>query len=372
MSLNRFVVNWQPILCVLALVTTCVSPSWAQDARSEQFQTLFDEWKLVLKELRDTYAEYHIAPDSELDRLSEQFNRAVERGELLMPKLRDAGIASYNASPNADRELTRFLLSLAMDNIEKDRYEDAKLITDALLAGNVDEKVIYDLAGTVAFAMNDFDTAETHLKEAEALGVLSKGADYLPLVEECKTAWAKEQEIRQAEAEADDLPRVKLQTSKGDIVLELFENEAPDTVGNFVNLVEKGFYDGLTFHRVLPNFMAQTGCPKGDGTGDAGYKIYCECYQENHRNHFRGSLSMAKGNQRDTGGSQFFLTFVPTAHLNGQHTVFGRVIEGLDVLAEIQRRDPSKPEDSAIEPDKIVKAEVLRKRDHEYSPNKVR
>ena len=81
---------------------------------------------------------------------------------------------------------------------------------------------------------------------------------------------------------------------------------------------------------------------------------------------------MAKGNQRDTGGSQFFLTFVPTAHLNGQHTVFGRVIEGLDVLAEIQRRDPSKPEDSAIEPDKIVKAEVLRKRDHEYSPNKVR
>jgi len=154
-------------------------------------------------------------------------------------------------------------------------------------------------------------------------------------------------------------------------VVELFENEAPETVGNFISLVSSGFYDGLSFHRVLENFMAQGGCPKGDGTGGPGYNIYCECYESNHRNHFRGTLSMAHAG-RDTGGSQFFITFLPTPQLNGRHTAFGRVIEGMDVLSKIQRRDPEKPADAAKTPDKIEKAEVIRKRDHQYLPNKVR
>ena len=110
--------------------------------------------------------------------------------------------------------------------------------------------------------------------------------------------------------------------------------------------MEKKFYDGLTFHRVIPGFMAQGGDPKGDGTGGPGYTIPDECYQENHRNHFRGSLSMANTGQRDTGGSQFFLTFVPTAHLDGKHTVFGRVIEGMDVLAKLQRCEPGGTENA--------------------------
>ena len=76
-------------------------------------------------------------------------------------------------------------------------------------------------------------------------------------------------------------------------MMELFENEAPQSVANFIHLVENKFYDGLKFHRVLPNFMAQGGCPKGDGTGGPGWKIFCECHQENHRKHFRGRLSMA-------------------------------------------------------------------------------
>ena len=143
----------------------------------------------------------------------------------------------------------------------------------------------------------------------------------------------------------------------------------PGTVGNFISLVERAFYDDLTFHRVLPGFMAQGGCPVGDGSGDPGYKIYCELDKDNYRKHFRGSLSMAHAG-RDTGGSQFFLTFLPTPFLNGKHTVFGRVIEGLDVLAKIQRRDPSSTE-PLPEPDRIIKAVVVRKRDHEYAPKKV-
>ncbi|MHC4403606.1 MAG: peptidylprolyl isomerase [Planctomycetota bacterium] len=164
------------------------------------------------------------------------------------------------------------------------------------------------------------------------------------------------------------MPRVLLKTSKGDVVVELLENEAPQAVANFVSLVESGFYDGLAFHRVLPGFMAQGGCPKGDGTGGPGYNIYCECHAANHRKHFRGSLSMAHAG-RDTGGSQFFLTFLPTSHLNGRHTVFGRVIKGFEVLEKLQRRSPSDPGPKPA--DKIVKAQVLRKRDHAYEPTKV-
>jgi cyclophilin family peptidyl-prolyl cis-trans isomerase len=133
-------------------------------------------------------------------------------------------------------------------------------------------------------------------------------------------------------------------------------------------LVKKGFYNGLTFHRVLQGFMAQGGDPVGNGTGGPGYSIACECYRPDARHHFRGSLSMAHAG-RDTGGSQFFLTFAPTPQLDGKHTVFGRVVSGMDVLAKLQRRDPTDTE--APRPDKILEAEVLRKRPHEYVPTKM-
>ena len=164
-----------------------------------------------------------------------------------------------------------------------------------------------EFAGIAAFAIGDFDAAEKYLKLAEKsepalAAVKDEGGrklaqtsamdrDRLP---EFKTAWAKEQQLRQAEAKADDLPRVLLKTSQGDIEVELFENEAPNHVANFITLVEKGFYDGLTFHRVLPGFMAQGGDPKGDGTGGPGYEIPAEFRKPNHRLHFRGSLSMAR------------------------------------------------------------------------------
>ena len=135
-------------------------------------------------------------------------------------------------------------------------------------------------------------------------------------------------------------------------------------------LVEKGFYDGVVFHRVLPAFMAQGGDPTGSGKGGPGYTIKDEFDNPAARAHFRGTLSMANTGQPNTNGSQFFLTFRPTPHLNGRHTVFGRVIEGFDVLPKIQRIDPEKP--TGAEPDKIVKATVIRKRDHEYKPETIK
>ena len=153
-------------------------------------------------------------------------------------------------------------------------------MTDLLIEQQCSDKQIYDAAAIAAFVLNDYENAEKYFKLAKDAGVLSTyGKELEPNVAEYKDLWAKEQAIREAEAKADDLPRVKLTTTKGVIVLELFENEAPETVGNFVSLVEAGKYDTLTFHRVLKNFMAQGGDPKGDGSGGPGYHIYCECYK---------------------------------------------------------------------------------------------
>ncbi len=120
-----------------------------------------------------------------------------------------------------------------------------------------------------------------------------------------------------------------METDKGTINIEFFDSDAPNTVANFVKLSKDGFYDGLNFHRVIPNFMIQGGCPKGTGTGGPGYKIKCEI---NPNKHEAGSLSMAHAG-RDTGGSQFFVCHSPQPHLDGVHTVFGKTTDMDDVNA---------------------------------------
>ncbi|MCH8343242.1 MAG: peptidylprolyl isomerase [Planctomycetes bacterium] len=159
------------------------------------------------------------------------------------------------------------------------------------------------------------------------------------------------------------MPRAELITVRGRIVVELFENEAPNTVANFVSLAEAGFYDGSRFHRVIPNFMAQGGDPNSKpggtgvpGEGSPGYRIPDEHGREGARNHFTGSLAMAKTASPHTAGCQFYMTHTPPAQLNGNYTVFGRVIEGLEVVRSIELDDV------------LESVSVLRKRDHEYSP----
>lgn len=121
--------------------------------------------------------------------------------------------------------------------------------------------------------------------------------------------------------------------------IEFFEEDAPNTVKNFIDLANDGYYDGLTFHRVIPNFVIQGGCPKGDGTGGPGYQIDCELDGDNQY-HDRGVLSMAHAG-KNTGGSQFFICHNRdnTAHLDRNHTVFGKVVEGLDVIDQIREDD---------------------------------
>ena len=135
------------------------------------------------------------------------------------------------------------------------------------------------------------------------------------------------------------MSKIKISTEKGDMIAELYDSETPITVNNFIELIKKGFYDGLNFHRVIPNFVIQGGCPNGDGRGGPGYTIPCEV-NAGKQFHDRGVLSMAHAG-RNTGGSQFFICHSRqnTYHLDGNHTCFGRVTEGLDVLDSITQGD---------------------------------
>lgn len=358
-----------------AAETTKAEPSAAAptDSKSDsgpaaEFKQQFTEWKSILSKLQELQLQYKVAKPDARPAIEAEYQKVIASGHEKLPALVAAAEKSYTADPKADVDVTNFLISLAYGNIRNDKYEDALRLAKMLADNQAPNPQLPLWAGTAAFVLNDYDAAEKYLKLAETNSHIDEeGKSYLALIPEYKQLWEKEQAIRQKETQDDNLPRVLLKTNEGDIVIELFENEAPNTVANFISLVEKGFYNGLSFHRVLHGFMAQGGDPKGDGSGGPGYTIACECYDEKHRNHFRGTLSMAHAG-KDTGGSQFFITFRPTAHLNGRHTVFGRVIEGFDVLAKLQQRNPQQPEAAQIEPDKIVEAKVLRKRDHEYKP----
>ena len=138
------------------------------------------------------------------------------------------------------------------------------------------------------------------------------------------------------------MTKVKISTDKGDMIAELYDDATPITVKNFLELIEKKFYDGLNFHRVIPNFMIQGGCPNGVGNGGPGYTIECEVSAPKQY-HDKGVLSMAHAG-RNTGGSQFFICHSRqgTQHLDGNHTCFGKVIEGLDVIDQIAQGDKIK------------------------------
>jgi cyclophilin family peptidyl-prolyl cis-trans isomerase len=171
---------------------------------------------------------------------------------------------------------------------------------------------------------------------------------------------------------SEALPRVRIKTERGDIVAELLEDDAPNTVANFIQLAEGGKYDGLTFHRIIKGFMIQGGDPRGDGTGDFGYKFADEIAGRTNNRVATGTLCMANSGP-DTNGSQFFIMTGPERpDLSLRHTVFGKVVEGLAVAEAISAEKSTGGQDSrALKPVKMLKVEVLNKRDHPYEVKKL-
>ena len=354
-------------------------PAAQPGPKAAAFDTLFAEWKKLLTELRELREEFGSATPERQKEIKTRYDELIAKGTTMQAEVSKAAEEAYVESPGVNKDVQVFLLASCNGHFLRDNYEEALRVADLLIQNKCPEKSVYAWGGVSAFCVGELDKAEKYLNAAVQAGAELQTKrqpldglvmQFLQDPEAHKADWKKEQEIRAAEAKADDLPRVLLKTTKGDVEIELFENEAPNSTANFISLVEKGFYNGLGFHRVLDGFMAQGGCPKGDGAGDPGYSVACECHQPNFRKHFRGSLSMAHAG-RDTGGSQFFLTFIPTGFLDGKHTAFGRVVKGIDVVSKIRRRNPEDKKATLPPPDKILEAKVLRKRPHEYVPKKV-
>jgi len=357
--------------CLFLIVVLSGLPVLAEAVESvpDNYQAALGQWKQHVQQVQQLRDKIQTSVGEQRSSLQEQYATAIEEGEEALAQFTAAAENQLSQDGNHQEQAEKFLRARLLDLMARDDFEPMSQISQTLMNHGIQTKDVYEAAAIAAYMTHQTQLATGYIQEAEKKGGISNSTRQLqkniPYLEK---VWSEEKRLREAEAEADDLPRVRISTSKGDVVVELFENEAPLSVANFVHLVDQGFYDGLSFHRVLPHYVAQGGCPKGDGTGGPGYTIPSETDGGNYRRHFRGSMSMAKTSEPNSGGSQFFFTFVPIRQLDGEYTVFGRIIEGIDVLGKLKRRNPENP--NAPSPDRILKAVVERRRDHEYRPTK--
>jgi cyclophilin family peptidyl-prolyl cis-trans isomerase len=336
-------------------------------AAKAAFEATAGEWKTLVGELHVLQAMYQ-QPKADKSAVEAKFDETMAKAQAVRQRLEGAALALIAVDPEHQRSRQVLGESLA-EAMEQDDPARAVDLAGAMAAAGAADGNVLALAATASLLLSRIDDAEEWVTRASKAGLpAASTADLQKAIARDRPKVEAEMAKRKAEAQADDLPRVKISTSSGDLVVELFENEAPNTVANFLTLVEKGFYDSTPFHRVIGGFMAQGGDPTGSGSGGPGHAIACECSAPGARKHFLGTLSMAHAG-KDTGGSQFFLTFRPTEHLDGKHTVFGRVIEGFDVLPRLTRtQDEQGRPVPGVKPDRIVKAEVVRKRNHPYDP----
>jgi len=366
-------------VCVLFAQTAAEAPvsvpAPAVSEGSQEFDLKIKAYEAVMVEIQALKADFdkaYQAQDSA--KMTEIQNAAaplIQKAEQAFAAVVPAANAAYGSSDGTNEKLNQFMLVYANYLLSMDEYDEAFSLFKTFLSKGMHKKhpEIFEMAGVSAFGANNFTAAKQCFAYAEKAGApLSQQANTYAksITEYYEKEWARELQLRKEEAQTDNLPRVLIRTTAGDMTVELFENEAPNTVKSFVTLVEKGFYTNLPFHRVLQQFMAQGGCPKGDGTGGPGYTIPEEFSKTNARKHFRGSLAMARSMDPNSAGSQFYISFLPTQFLDGQYTVFGRVIDGMDVLGKIVRIDPERPYPGQV-PTKIIEMKVLRKQAHDYS-----
>ena len=312
-------------------------------AQTDSLDDLQQQWS----DLEAKFSQKQAAMDaggSDVKATRDQYRDLLDQANDLISRIKSVSLQQITDDPT-NKTALRTLMGVLLNDAQNGKDAEVLSIGDTLIENNIDPRY--------------FEVAA----KADRLSIDAK-----EIFEELL--------IRQREFQSDDLPRVKLTTTKGEIVVELFEDQAPNTVANFISLVESDYYNDMIFHRVLEDFMAQTGGFKSDGSGGngPGYAIACECDTPEARPHFSHCLSMAHAG-KDTGGDQFFLTFSRTDFLDGRHTCFGRVISGSELLDNIERTHISingaEQPIPNVEKDRIITAEVIRKRDHEYKPQKL-
>lgn len=349
-------------------------------AAKRQYDQAVAELRRLTKEATRARIAYQTGPREESEQHRREWDAAMEAGEQQRSVLEAAAMRLLSLSKTPPLELLELVNQIHGSYVLDGRWNKAEKVAEVLRGPLGDNAGFLSRDAIAAISSNHFESAEKfrasfgHLI-AEMTDQQQQLFEQLPeLIEK----YRREQKFLERDATGEPLPRVALKTTKGRIEVELFENEAPDTVGNFIYLVENGFYNELAFHRVIAGFMAQTGGYLPDKrTRDPDYSIFDEYDLKDARNHFQGYLSMANAGAPQTGGSQFFINLVPIPNLDGKHTVFGRVISGQEVVESLVKTHAADKEGAekpipGVLPDYIISAEVIRKRNHEYKPRKVR
>lgn len=298
-----------------------------------------------------------------------------QRNQQIYRELTPAALESFENFPNTQprinvyltRRLSYLLSGKNWRQIPFDPVAGMQLF-NKMIDGGIEDPVVTLMGHRASFILSEMEQSRLLLIKAAEQGRPEHAA-----MENLKRAykdWLREMRFRKMDAEKDDNPRIKIETEVGDMIVELFEDQAPNSVANFISLVEAGFYDGLTFYQSTATGVVISGSPTNDGLGGPGYKIKCECDLENARQHFTGTLSTFPA-RRDEGGSRFLITKQPRPSFDGKSTAFGRVIEGLENLYKIQFIDRRRQNNPNFLPTKITRMSVIRKRDHEYVPVKV-
>lgn len=392
--LGHLLISKRALGCIVALFVSCASISLAQETAAPgtvpadakpagelsgngDLESAKKAMREHLKKIATAITLFRLSEDAATDKsLQEEYQQLLIDGRPLAINLQNQVVLDARKSTGQDQaEKSKFIYDLFWKNSELDRYEYNWELAQYLIDVGFedDKKEIYAVLGRNAMVQNNYELARKYYEKAVTLQVFPEAEQKVGIVlPDATKKWPIEEAARKQDAEKGDLPRVVFETTKGKFVIELFEDEAPNTVGNFIHLVEKGFYNDLLFHRVEKHLVVQTGCPNADGTGGPGYSIQGENGRVNSRNHFRGSVGMAlAGDDAGSGGSQFYVCLGPLNFLDGRFTVFGRIVEGMDTIEYLNRVNLSEKEEEGerkLVPDQVLSAKVLRKRNHEYVP----
>ncbi|MEP0430407.1 peptidylprolyl isomerase [Rhodopirellula bahusiensis] len=351
----------------------------------------------VRKEAEETYAKFKATHEKllesmlQLRQLHIRFNNDIDRSREaakafraqqhetwdLMQEQMENSVKVFRLLPSP--EAASYMVTMVQHHFDNDIYSATSYEAAARLIDiGQNYRYLFLTAARAGISNGEFATArkvyET-LKPDELEKVDMANKHFL---DELERQYKEEMELMET-IDRDALPQVRFKTTRGDVLMELYPGEAPSTVANFLKLVEEGFYDGLDFSQVVSNMLALSGDSTGDGRGNSGKFLMDEHDQEKSHHALRGSVVMAKipmGEGRfieNSASSQFAIFFLPVAGASSQQTIFGRVIDGMDRVSAMRRKDPSESDEKKLQlpPDAIISAEIVRKGPELPEPNYV-
>jgi len=391
-AINYVVLNVAVFLflsCNLASGQSDDSGSIGQSAGTESnvtelqnnFDNAIEELRTAVKTIKRTGAKFYQSRSTEAYEFRDQWEGEAVVAEAAFKRVQESAIALFFALKAPDAELIQIVKGINQKLVDKGQLTDCFAVTKKLLLFYPNDPDLTKLMGRVSIMTNDFESAlsyyETNKSEAESFGLPEQML--YGSVDKLGPDFERELQFRESDAQGEALPHAVLKTNKGTIVIELFENQAPETVANFVSLAKAGFYDEVIFHHVLNNMIAESGGMTISQPKPIDYTIHDESQKPDARHHFRGSVSMVlNDNQPNSGGSLFRIMRVPNPFLNGKSTVFGRVISGMGVVDSIENTFTINEEEANEEvimgaiPDTIESVTLKQLQEHEYEPNRVK